>query len=463
MRARFRFGAAAGLTALFAGFLVTVAPAAHALLPCPNPSVCPIANDDGTGLVGGDFYSTPFDVKLVVTATPNDPAHDKGLMANDEGVPGTKIELGGWSDTQSWNGATITYTNNLNGSFTYTPDPKNPYSGIDQFDYSIVDPVTGNDDFATAYVDVIASAHDDAYGTKTDAALTVNTPGLVANDLGVDPDTLTLDTTSVHGGSITDNIDGAFVYQPPAGYQGVDSFGYTVQDIDWDYTYAATVTIYIDGTPPLVGMSAPGVVTLGTKTTATWSGSDPGGTGVASYDLQDDLAPWNGPYAPWGWAKIGTTATTFSLSTGYGRTLCFRARAKDNAGNYSTWAQRCTSIPLRARSLTYSRLWTRATNPVYFSGEAFATASTGQNATLAGVQAQHMWLVATKCPSCGSLQVRWNNVPIGNVSLASPTTVRHVLIPIAAWPAPRAGSLRVYVTSPNGRSVIIEGLAVLRA
>jgi hypothetical protein len=74
-----------------------------------------------------------------------------------------------------------------------------------------------------------------------------------------------------------------------------------------------------------------------------------------------------------------------------------------------------------------------------------------------------MWLIATKCASCGSLQVRWNNVVIGNVSLVSPTTVHHVLIPIAAWTAPKAGTLRVYVTSPSGRSVIVEGLAALRA
>jgi hypothetical protein len=462
-RARFRFGALAGLVALLAGFLVTVAPAAHALQPCADPMSCPLAFDDGTNALGGQFYKTPFDVKLTVVANPLDPAHDMGLMANDQGPAGTKIELGGFSDTQSWNGATITYTNNLNGSFTYTPDPHNPYSGIDQFDYSIVDPATGNDDFATAYIDVVASANDDSYGTKVNTPLTVNMPGLVANDLGVDPDQITLDTTSLHGGTIADNIDGAFVYTPPAGFQGVDTFGYTITDIDWDYTYAATVTIYVDGTPPLISLSAPGPVTMGLKSTATWSGSDPGGTGVASYDVQYDTAPWNGPYSAWAWAKMATTLTTSSLATGYGRTVCFRVRATDRAGNQSVWAQRCTSIPVRARSMTYSRLWTRATNAAYFSGEAFATKYNGQNATLAGLQAQHMWLIATKCASCGSLQVRWNNVVIGNVSLVSPTTVHHVLIPIAAWTAPKAGTLRVYVTSPSGRSVIVEGLAALRA
>jgi hypothetical protein len=61
------------------------------------------------------------------------------------------------------------------------------------------------------------------------------------------------------------------------------------------------------------------------------------------------------------------------------------------------------------------------------------------------------------------LQIRWNNVVIKSVSLASATTVHKKLIPIAAFLAPRTGTLGMYVTSPNGRIVKIEGLAILRA
>jgi hypothetical protein len=461
-RLRLHLGAIGGLAALVAGFVVVAAPAAHALVPCTNALNCPVAFDDGTGLPGGQFYSTPFDVKLTINANPADPAHDLGLMAHDEGSPGTRIELGGASDTTSFNGATITYTNNLNGSFTYTPDPNNPYSGIDQFDYSIIDPATGNDDFATAYVDVIASAHNDAYAVKTNTTLNVNTPGLTANDLGMDPDTITLDTTSAHGGAITDNFDGAFQYTPPSPtFTGTDTFGYTIMDIDWDYTYSATVTITVDGTPPVVSMSAPGTVSMSTRFTPAWSATD--ASGIRNYDVQYEIAPWNGAFSAWTAWKTGTTSTSSAFAGASGRTFCFRARATDNAGNVSAFVTRCTSTPLQSVSLKYTRLWTKRVSTSYFAGVGFTTTTKGQNALLAGVQAQHMWLLATKCSTCGSVQVRFNGAVIANASLASPVTTRHALIPIAAFPTPRAGTVQVYVTSPTGKLVAIEGLAVLRA
>ena len=105
----------------------------------------------------------------------------------------------------------------------------------------------------------------------------------------------------------------------------------------------------------------------------------------------------------------------------------------------------------------------RQASAAYYAGLAYRTNVTGQYARLTGVQGQHMWLVATKCPTCGTVQVRWNGVVIANVNLASPVTVHHALVGLAAFPAPKLGELRLYVTSPATRTVIIEGLAVLRA
>jgi hypothetical protein len=464
-RARFRIGAVASLAALFAGFLVTVAPAAHALLPCDVG--CPVANDKGS--LDAPFYSTPFNVKLTVNADPLHPATDQGLMADDLGPSNTRIEVD-FSDTQSWNGAAIKYTNSGNGSFTYTPDPTNPYSGIDQFDYCIYIPTTGDDDCATAYIDVVAKITNDVYGVKADTMLTVNAPldpttqlptsGLVANDFGIDPDSITLDTTSAQGGTVTDNWEGAFQYQPPAGFHGTDTFGYTGLDIDWDYTYSGVVTIYVDGTPPTVTMSAPPAVTLTTRTTASWIGHDD--KAVQNYDAYYQVANWNGGFGAAHWLTLAGKATTATVTGTYGQTFCYHARARDYAGNVSAWATRCTSIPLRSRSLTYTGAWTRQISTAYFGGLAYRTNVKGQYARLTGVQAQHMWLVATKCPTCGTLQVRWNNVVIGNVNLAYPITVHHAFVGIAAFPVPKAGELRLYVTSPATRTVIIEGLAVLR-
>lgn len=52
------------------------------------------------------------------------------------------------------------------------------------------------------------------------------------------------DTTSANGGTISMGPDGAFTYTPPQGFEGFDSFGYTMNDMG--FTDAATVTIGVN-------------------------------------------------------------------------------------------------------------------------------------------------------------------------------------------------------------------------
>ena len=450
-RRRGRVGSFTALVALFGALLVTAAGPARALSPCSDSNNCPVANEDD--------YNVNYGVTLSVPAS-------IGLLANDEGPASTHVSTApGDTDTTSWNGAKVTVKSD--GSFTYKPDltdPLNLFSGQDSFDYTIVDSA-GDFDFDTAYINVIPVVRNDSYSLKSNQPLNIPAPGLVGNDGGIDPDSLVLDTTSAHNGTIVDNSEGAFTYTPAPGFSGTDTFHYTGTDLDFDAdTYQGTVTIYIDGTPPTIAMTAPGPVTLGTKVSAAWTGNDGTGTGVASYDTQYEIAPWNAPFGPWAWLKIATTSTSDLVAGTYGRTFCFRARAKDRAGNYSALtAPKCSSIPLRSSSLVYSKLWNRVNNAGYFGGQAFTTTSHGQNFVRTGVQAQHIWLVATTCASCGTLDVRWNNVVIKNISLVSPVTVHHALIGLAGFTAPQAGTLRLDVTSATGRPVIIEGLAVLRA
>jgi hypothetical protein len=467
------------LVVVSTAFLVSRTQPAHAISPCTAAdATCPVGVND--------YYTVPYGQKLPVGAA-------QGLLANDFGPADSKVEFGGCTDTTSfWTDAAFNVK--ADGSFNYTPAPPGdidyPYSGLDSFSYCIIDPTTGLDDQTpVANIAVIPTVRDDSYGTKVNTPLTVTatqdasgvaTSGLAGNDSGIDPSSLTLDSTSAQGGTIDDNFDGAFVYTPPPNFQGVDTFNYTGQDWDGDWVDGpfdpfatinptvpmhGTVTIYVDGTPPTATMSAPGLVTLSTNVSAAWSGTDnPGGTGVANYDMRYSVAPWNGAFGLWNYWRSPTTATSAVIPGTYGRTFCFQARARDRAGNLSAFTPlRCTTIPLRARSLVYTRSWARVTNPVYFSGEAVSTKTNGQIANLPAVQAKRMWLVATKCPTCGTLQVRWNNILIASVNLASPVAVHRALIPIASFPVVRAGTVRLNVTSPSGRAVTIEGLAVLRA
>jgi Bacterial Ig domain len=472
MRLRRRVAAMGGAIAIASGVLVgAAAPAAHATQPwnlC-DPMVdtgCPRAIDHNADGLDPN-YTTTIGTKLTVSAA-------NGLLSGDSGPASLRVDI---ADTLSDGNPTFdgnaTIAVNRDGSFTYTPDKDTPFSGIDSFTYDICgDPVGVSDadcnatDFATVSITVNPIVRPDTYSMRPGQTLTVDAAhGVLANDVGIDPLSVAVPSDLAHDaqhGTLNDLNNGAFSYVPDLGFQGVDTFQYSGLDINGDNFWNGTVTIHVDGTPPVVSMSAPLTISYAPQISPRWSATDPGGVGVWTYDAQYQIAPWNGPFSAWTTWKSATAATTATLAGTYGRTFCFHVRARDRVGNVSPWVPRCTSVPLRATSLSYTKYWTRLTNPVYFSGVAFSTNRNGQSASLASVQGQHMWLLATKCAACGTVQVRWNNVPIANVNLKNPVTVRHVAIPIAAFATPKAGSLRFYNTSPNGRLVIIEGLAILR-
>ncbi|MGB1129310.1 MAG: Ig-like domain-containing protein [Haloferula sp.] len=78
---------------------------------------------------------------------------------------------------------------------------------------------------------------DDSYGVTGNLAINVPaSAGVLINDLdpdgGADPVLVVVETniTSVNGGSVAMQSDGAFLYTPPAGFAGTDSFEYSVRD-----------------------------------------------------------------------------------------------------------------------------------------------------------------------------------------------------------------------------------------
>ncbi len=72
--------------------------------------------------------------------------------------------------------------------------------------------------------------------------------GVLANDVAPSGGTFTASagTASAHGGAVALNADGSFTYNPPAGYDGADTFIYTASD-GHGHTDTATVTIAVSG------------------------------------------------------------------------------------------------------------------------------------------------------------------------------------------------------------------------
>ncbi len=185
-----------------------------------------------------------------------------GPLANDADPDGDAIvmavAIGGGPD----HGVLSDF--NGDGAFTYTPAPG--FVGLDRFTYRPCDPFDcGN---ATLVEITVAApndpptAVDDAFTTAADTPLTVDAPGLLANDADPDGDPIHLFEVDApaHGQVTQSAADGSFTYVPDAGFQGTDAFTYRAADalphpFGPGFSNDATVTITVGdpgaNTPPV--------------------------------------------------------------------------------------------------------------------------------------------------------------------------------------------------------------------
>ena len=125
-------------------------------------------------------------------------------------------------------------------------------SGIDD-----VDPADPPDNMAADYVfsfTVAPDAVDDTYPQTVIGNVSIDSAGIpysaLTNDAFTSPVTVTtFDAASLHGGTVamtTSGPDiGKFTYDPPAGYEGPDSFTYTISNLAGSDT--ATVSLTVSG------------------------------------------------------------------------------------------------------------------------------------------------------------------------------------------------------------------------
>ncbi|MBV9096760.1 MAG: PD40 domain-containing protein [Frankiaceae bacterium] len=177
---------------------------------------------------------------------------------------------------------------------------------------------------------------------------------------------------------------------------------------------------------------------------------------VRSYDVQYTHATtvWQNPAWPvsGGW---GTTATSLPVHLIGGIKYCFYVRATDNAGNVSAWSRPvCTTAPLDDRAMHKTAGFTAATGSAFYLGTAYSTTKYGE-AVWTTNESPALYLVATTCPTCGSVEILEGNKPVATISLHSATTVnRHVL---AIPNTHKAVDFMTRVVS-SGKRVIIDGV-----
>ena len=248
-------------------------------------------------------------VDITINPINDPPVASDDVDTTDEDTPVTVSVLDNDSDVD---GDTLTVTNatdpangsvviNADGTITYTPDPD--FNGTDTFDYQVCDPDNACD---TATVDITINpinddpvANDDIDTTRQDTALTVQAPGVLANDSDPEGDALTVtDATDPANGSVTVNADGSFTYVPDPGYFGLDSFDYTISDGN-SGTDTATVDITINPFVAPIAVDDSWTTSEDTPLTVPAPGvlgndSDPDGDPLAVADVTD---PPNGSIA----------------------------------------------------------------------------------------------------------------------------------------------------------------------
>ena len=188
-------------------------------------------------IAADDSYITDKNVALIVAAP--------GVLSNDsdpEGDPLTAIVDGG--------PANGTLTLNSDGFFNYTPNMG--FDGTDSFTYRASDPFHFSN-IARVTITVINNPpvpFDDFYSAHKNLSLNIAAPGVLANDVDSDADTLTAaaDSTTSNG-TLTLNSDGSFTYVPNMGFDGTDHFTYHASD-GTNSNYLATVSITVTNDAP---------------------------------------------------------------------------------------------------------------------------------------------------------------------------------------------------------------------
>ncbi|HEX5616409.1 MAG TPA: hypothetical protein VFZ83_14740 [Acidimicrobiia bacterium] len=182
--------------------------------------------------------------------------------------------------------------------------------------------------------------------------------------------------------------------------------------------------------------------------------------------LQRRTGAWNGSLNAFAtWKTFATPGTTpAALLPGY--SYCFRATASDGAGNVSAPTPgRCVTRPLSSGSLVYStgsKAWVKKLNTKAYAGALRTTKVLGATAIRTSVKANRIALLVTRCSTCGSVKVYWNNVLVKSVSTAGATTKYSQFIEVADFGAvPKTGTVKIVVSS-SGKPLFLEGLAVLK-
>ena len=124
-------------------------------------------------------------------------------------------------------------------------------TGMDATGVMFTDMVDANTAFVPGSLMTTPLARPDAYSATGNIRISIAAPGVLGNDQDFDGVGPALNVTagtflSTQGGNVNLSADGSFTYNPPAGFEGADTFNYTLNDGEGP-SDTGTVSITVSG------------------------------------------------------------------------------------------------------------------------------------------------------------------------------------------------------------------------
>ncbi|UMG93126.1 hypothetical protein [Nocardioides sp. TF02-7] len=217
---------------------------------------------------------------------------------------------------------------------------------------------------------------------------------------------------------------------------------------------------FFDATGPTLKVTGPGAQVLAPSFPVTWTATDSLSGPAPSTALYRTSAAWN--QAAHGKTSLfvsGLPGSKVTFPGKPGTSYCFQVYADDLAGNPRSSTARCTTVPLDDRKLTGTG-WKRSKGKGHFLGTVTTTTTKGKTLTRTGVKAKRLALVVARSPQGGKVKVTFAGKTLRTVNLKG--TGKRKVVGLATFASVKAGTLKIKVTSANGKRVTIDGLVVAK-
>ena len=237
---------------------------------------------------------------------------------------------------------------------------------------------------------------------------------------------------------------------------------------DGTRTRSVTVKLKVDSDRPAVAppaVTAPTGKAMGDRTAvvrARWRAATDATSGIAGYQVswRTDGGTWSSP------VSIPASTRTADRTFGTGHTYAFRYRAKDPAGNWSSWAALPTTsmavVQDSSTTLVRTGTWRRSSNSSYSGNSAISATGAGASLRRSFTGRGIAW-AATVGPTRGSARVYIDGTLAGTVSLHRADRAFRRVVFERSWSVSAAHTIRIEVVETAGHPrVDLDALIVIR-